>query len=352
MKAENSMSFQINSTSKPKPLSLPVKTQPEDIDSKMKMKKSQHILNTNEELKQLWLACYFERRLSKPVIQQMDLNHTLSIINNMVEREIIDFRVVAPLVLGLSKIFFRKMNYLLSESNSTLDNLRNPFSDQNLQGNKALGAKYREVAEEEGGRHKKKAGAGGQANYAKISKLFSLQNLHMPGLDTQAINELFQNADLQKQEALIRLGERTTMLDSTMMKTGYMKGEDVSSLMHPGTSYNMFGEIKGAGETDLRDRRNGNDAFQKIVESDERSGGKGGDFLNHLQDPSMNPLIEVRADTRDQRGAVDYSRMDLTFGGKGDQFMDGFDDLGAQGFDIDNVLEEDIFGGVDNQDIV
>jgi tryptophan 2,3-dioxygenase len=67
----------------------------------------------------------------------MDLNHALSVLNSMVEREIVDFRVVAPLILGLSKIYFRKMNYLLTESNSTLDNLRNPFSEQNL--GKALG---------------------------------------------------------------------------------------------------------------------------------------------------------------------------------------------------------------------
>jgi hypothetical protein len=74
----------------------------------------------------------------------------------MVEKELIDFRVAAPLVLGLSKIYYRKMSYLLTESNSTLDNLKNPFSEQNL--GKALNLKYRDAEDGEGGaaRQKKK----------------------------------------------------------------------------------------------------------------------------------------------------------------------------------------------------
>jgi hypothetical protein len=65
----------------------------------------------------------------------------------------------------------------------------------------------------------------------------------MPGFDSQALKELFQNVDMQKLETVNRPGDRTTMMDTTMMRTG-VKGEDVSSLMYPNTSYNMFGEIK------------------------------------------------------------------------------------------------------------
>ncbi len=77
----------------------------------------------------MWLACYFERRLAKPMIQAMDLQHSISVLTAMVQQEIVDFRVVAPLILGLSKIYQKKFNYLISESNTTLENLRNPFQD-------------------------------------------------------------------------------------------------------------------------------------------------------------------------------------------------------------------------------
>lgn len=48
----------------------------------------------------------------------------------MVAQDIVDFRVVAPLILGLSKIYQKKYSYLLSESNLTLESLKNPFVDQ------------------------------------------------------------------------------------------------------------------------------------------------------------------------------------------------------------------------------
>jgi hypothetical protein len=36
--------------------------------SKVKINQSKLLLSTNEELRQLWMACYFERKLSKPMI--------------------------------------------------------------------------------------------------------------------------------------------------------------------------------------------------------------------------------------------------------------------------------------------
>ena len=45
----------------------------------------------------------------------------------------VDFRVLAPLIVGLSKIFQKKFNYLISESHTTLESLRNPFAEDNIQ---------------------------------------------------------------------------------------------------------------------------------------------------------------------------------------------------------------------------
>jgi hypothetical protein len=99
-------------------------------NSKLRIAQSQNFLSSNDELKQLWLACYFERRLAKPMIQAMDLKHSIDVLTDMVKRDIVDFRVVAPLILGLSKIYQKKFNYLISESSTTLDSLRNPFQEQ------------------------------------------------------------------------------------------------------------------------------------------------------------------------------------------------------------------------------
>jgi hypothetical protein len=100
---------------------MQINTSSNDLNSKQKLRKSDHLLNSNQELKQLWLACYFERRLSKPLIQSIDLRALLNVIKRLLSSDSVDFRVITPLVLGLTKIFFRKYNFLLSESNTTLE---------------------------------------------------------------------------------------------------------------------------------------------------------------------------------------------------------------------------------------
>ena len=50
-------------------------------------------------------------------------------MQTLVDQGLVDFRVVAPLVLGLSKIYQKKFNYLLTESDTTLESLRSPFVD-------------------------------------------------------------------------------------------------------------------------------------------------------------------------------------------------------------------------------
>ena len=50
---------------------------------------------------------------------------------HLMQQGSIDFRAVIPLVHGLSKLLYRKFNYLLSETSSTLETLKNPFADLN-----------------------------------------------------------------------------------------------------------------------------------------------------------------------------------------------------------------------------
>jgi hypothetical protein len=44
-----------------------------------------------------------------------------------------DFRRVFPFVFGLIKILLRKFNFLISESNSTLESLKNPFASDDVE---------------------------------------------------------------------------------------------------------------------------------------------------------------------------------------------------------------------------
>ena len=87
-----------------------------------------------DELKPLLLAYYFERRLSKVQIQAVDMRHTMRVLQELMRDESTDFRRVFPFVFGLIKILIRKFNFLISESNSTLESLRNPFAEEAADG--------------------------------------------------------------------------------------------------------------------------------------------------------------------------------------------------------------------------
>lgn len=92
-------------------------------------------VNLQDDLKPLWMACYFDRRLTKTQVQALDLKHTMRVIRELVGKEEFgtDFRKVYPFVFGLIKILLRKFNFLISESNSTLDSLKNPFAEDEVE---------------------------------------------------------------------------------------------------------------------------------------------------------------------------------------------------------------------------
>ena len=90
-------------------------------------------MNLRDELKPLWVACFFERRLSKVQVQAVDLRHTMRVLEELMSENATDFRRVYPFVFGLIKILLRKMTFLISESNSTLESLKNPFASDELE---------------------------------------------------------------------------------------------------------------------------------------------------------------------------------------------------------------------------
>ena len=94
---------------------------------------NQQDVNLRDELKPLWVACFFERRLSKVQVQAVDLRHTMRVLEELMSENATDFRRVYPFVFGLIKILLRKMTFLISESNSTLESLKNPFASEELE---------------------------------------------------------------------------------------------------------------------------------------------------------------------------------------------------------------------------
>jgi hypothetical protein len=146
-----------------------------------------------------------------------------------------------------------------------------------------------------------------------------MKSLHMPGFNSGALAEILKSYDVKAPDAMGRPGDRSTMIDTTM-RSANMKGEDVSSLMYPNTSYNMFGNIKDSAIDDIRERRDDRRSFENAINN--VSMDKSKEFLQNFF-----PGLEVR----DEKGAIDFSKLDVTFGAAlyaGDQGMDNMDDLG------------------------
>jgi hypothetical protein len=57
----------------------------------------------------------------------------MRVLEELMSENATDFRRVYPFVFGLIKILLRKMTFLISESNSTLESLKNPFASEDLE---------------------------------------------------------------------------------------------------------------------------------------------------------------------------------------------------------------------------
>jgi hypothetical protein len=111
--------------------------------------KDEHDVKLNDDLRPLWLACYYEKRLSKNMIQAVHLKHTIRVLKELGESGS-DFRKVYPFVFGFIKILLRKFNFLISESNSTLESLKNPFATDDVEEVQPSATKRKNAAKRDG----------------------------------------------------------------------------------------------------------------------------------------------------------------------------------------------------------
>jgi hypothetical protein len=84
-------------------------------------------------LTNLWTSAFYEKKLSKPVLAQINLLAIIRKLQAKVKEGKYDFNTLSPMILGLAKIYQKKMHYLLGESQQTLETLKNPFSVENKQ---------------------------------------------------------------------------------------------------------------------------------------------------------------------------------------------------------------------------
>lgn len=121
-----------------------------------------------------------------------------------------DFRRVYPFVFGLIKILLRKMTFLISESNSTLESLKNPFASDDLEEDVApIGeTKKRPVAAN------KRDGAYQAPQQNKIKRNFiDLSHVQYHGLDQRVFEKI----------------EEAMKLDFIAMQQKRQKDENVNS---------------------------------------------------------------------------------------------------------------------------
>ena len=80
---------------------------------------------------QLWFACFFERKLNKAKVLEVDLPQIVADLTQYFGRQgdpqQIDFRRAAPLLMGLHNLFVRRLQYLIRDSTQTLKEMTEPL---------------------------------------------------------------------------------------------------------------------------------------------------------------------------------------------------------------------------------
>jgi hypothetical protein len=231
-------------------------------------------VNLQEELKPLWVACYFDRRLSKSQVQALDLRHTMLVIRELMSNEEFgsDFRKVYPFVFGFIKIMLRKFNILISESSCTLDSLKNPFADEEVE---EIGELLKKRVR---GGEPRKDGAY-QAGALKNKRPFiDVANIKFPGIDKQVL--------LRLEEAIKR--------DVTELREPAMKRDEDGGAMY----------LTGFNDEHGNDMRNG---FLSAIkhegglepENDLRKQvDVQGNFLNDISFGLPSPIVPKRTENR------------------------------------------------------
>jgi len=81
----------------------------------------------------LWFACYFERKLTRQKVCEMDLNQ---IIGDLVtffctDENRVDFRRATPLLAGLHNLFVKRLAYLVRDTENILKEMSDPIKLEN-----------------------------------------------------------------------------------------------------------------------------------------------------------------------------------------------------------------------------
>ena len=77
----------------------------------------------------LWFACYFERKLTRQKVCEMDLNQ---IIGDLVtffctDENRVDFRRATPLLTGLHNLFVKRLAFLIRDTENILKEMSDPI---------------------------------------------------------------------------------------------------------------------------------------------------------------------------------------------------------------------------------
>ena len=80
-----------------------------------------------EEFKRFLLACIWEKRISKNEIIMMNLVQNVKTLSQAVKDDAISLKQALKILIGLQKVYSRKMAYLFDDSQSILKQISEPF---------------------------------------------------------------------------------------------------------------------------------------------------------------------------------------------------------------------------------
>jgi len=87
-------------------------------------------LQTNaEEFKKFILACIWEKRIPKHEIVMMNLIQNVAALSQAIKDDTIPLKQATKILMGLQKVYQRKMAYLNEDSKYLLNQLESPFKD-------------------------------------------------------------------------------------------------------------------------------------------------------------------------------------------------------------------------------
>jgi len=92
--------------------------------------KSTSVAQNAEEFKKFLLACIWEKRIPKNEIIMMNLVQNIATLNQAVKDETIPLKQALKILLGLQKVYQRRMAYLFDDSKFVLGQLEAPFKQE------------------------------------------------------------------------------------------------------------------------------------------------------------------------------------------------------------------------------